>query len=159
MRGGVVAVLPGAGPADGRVLRREGDLLEVHAATPTMALWRTDTEAYRTGLSARPPRVYVACRPGAALGDRPRPFAVTASPYEAQDLADSGEEVVEPVPMPPGLVALVREFCDAHHVEEPFLKRRRDRARVDGAEDGVGDPRIRQAADVYRSPSGRRGAA
>ena len=34
----------------------------------------------------------------------------TASPYEAQDYTDSGEEIVEKVMMPPGLVAWVRDF-------------------------------------------------
>ena len=123
-----------------------------------LSLWRTDVEAYRHGLSARSPSVFVRLRPDPD-GGPPRPDAVTASPYEAQDWADSGEEAVEPVPMPPGLVALVRDFCDEHWREEPFLKRRRDRARIDGAEDGIGDARVRQAADVYRSPAGRRGAA
>ncbi|MDE0408553.1 MAG: DUF3305 domain-containing protein, partial [Alphaproteobacteria bacterium] len=35
---------------------------------------------------------------------------------------------------------------------EPFVKRQRDRRRVDLAEDGKGDPRIRQMSDVYRAP-------
>ena len=53
---------------------------------------------------------------------------VTASPYEAQDYADSGEEIVEKVPMTEGLIAFVQQFVDTHHVEEEFKKRRRDRA-------------------------------
>ena len=154
-----VAVIPGAGAADGRVLRREGEAVEILAATLTLALWRTDAEAYLAGLAARVPSVFVVLRPGATPGAAPAPALVTASPYEAQDYADSGEEIVEPVAMPPGLVALLRDFCEAHHEEERFVKRRRDRQRVDLAEDGVGDPRIRQPADVYRSPAGRRGAA
>ena len=82
--------------------------------------------------------------------------AVTASPYEAQDFCDTGEEIVEPVAIPAGLVAWMRDFVDRHHVEEEFHKRRRDRLRVDRVQDGIGDPRIRQTADVYRSPTGRR---
>ncbi len=78
---------------------------------------------------------------------------VTASPYEAQDHADTGEEIVEPVAMPPGLIAWVREFVERHHVDEAFVKRKRDRVRTDRTEDGRGDPRIRQAADVYRAPA------
>ena len=35
----VVAVLPGAGPANWRELRREGDAVEYHAATLTLDLW------------------------------------------------------------------------------------------------------------------------
>jgi hypothetical protein len=78
---------------------------------------------------------------------------VTASPFEAQDYCDTGEEIVERVPMPEGLIALIRDFISAHHVEEEFRKRRRDRVRVDVTEDGIGDARIPQAADVYRAPA------
>ena len=63
-----------------------------------------------------------------------------------------GEEVVEKVQMPDGVVAWVRDFVKAHHVEETFIKRKRDKKRVDLREDGKGDSRIRQAADVYRAP-------
>ena len=87
--------------------------------------------------------------------DRPAVLLVTASPYEAQDYADSGEEIVEKVPMPPGLVAWVRDFVERHHVEEEFVKRKRDRKRIDLVEDGVGDARIHQDADVYRAPKRR----
>ena len=154
-----VALLPGAGPASGRVLRREDEAVEIHAATLTLSLWRTDAEAYRVALSARAPSVFVVSRRGATPGAEPRPALVTASPYEAQDYADSGEEIVEPVTMTPGLAAWIRDFCDAHHEHEAFHKRRRDEERVDLQADGVGDARIRQAADVYRAPAARRGAA
>ncbi len=50
-------------------------------------------------------------------------------------------------------VALIRDFVEAHHEEEVFVKRRRDRHRTDRKEDGIGDARVRQTADVYRAPS------
>lgn len=154
-----VAVLPGAGPADWLEMRRDGDAVEYHAGTVEMELWRTDTEAYLVALSNDPPSVYVVMRksddPGA--GRELDLIGVTASPYEAQDHTDTGEEIVEPVPMPPGLIAWVREFVERHHVEEEFIKRRRDKKRVDLKEDGKGDPRIRQTSDVFRSPGGRKG--
>jgi hypothetical protein len=65
---------------------------------------------------------------------------------------DSGDGLIELVPMPEGLIAWIRNFVTAHHVDEPFIKRRRDRQRVDLIEDGKGDARIRQASDVYRAP-------
>jgi hypothetical protein len=55
--------------------------------------------------------------------------------------------------MPSGLVAWVREFALAHFKEEEFKKRRRDKRTVGEAEDGIGDPRIAQLTDVYRSPA------
>ncbi|MEC8196291.1 MAG: DUF3305 domain-containing protein, partial [Pseudomonadota bacterium] len=73
-----------------------------------------------------------------------------------QDYADSGEELLELVPMPEGLVAFLRDFVEEHHEEETFVKRRRDKKRIDLEEDGRGDARISQLTDVYRAPrSGR----
>lgn len=150
-----VAVLPGAGEADWKELRREGDAVEYHAATLTLELYRTDTEAYLQGLSAEVPAIYVVMR-DAEEGDAPLDITlVTASPFEAQDYADTGEEQVEKVPMPEGLIAWVRDFAEAHHEEEVFVKRKRDKKRIDLKEDGIGDARIRQVADVYRAPSRR----
>lgn len=150
-----VAVLPGAGEASWKELRREGDAVEYHAATLPLELYRTDTEAYLQGLSADMPAIYVIMRESDD-GDAPLEIAhVTASPFEAQDYADTGEEQVEKVPMPEGLIAWVRDFAEAHHAEEVFIKRKRDKKRIDLKEDGIGDARIRQEADVYRAP-GRR---
>lgn len=151
----VTAVLPGAGPADWRELRREGDAVEYYAGTAEFTLWRTDTEAYLVALSSEPPSVYVVMR---RTDDPARPdgmtlVRVTASAFEAQDHCDAGDDMVEAVPMPPGLIAFVREFVERHHVEEVFVKRRRKNARVDLVEDGKGDPRISQASDVYRAPT------
>ena len=151
-----VAVLPAAPPADWREMQRVGESSEYHAVTLPLELYRTDTEAYRTALSNDPPSVYVVMRPTAA-DDFPLEFVtVTASAFEAQDYQDSGEEIVEPVPMPEGLIAWVQAWIDKHHKEEKFVKRRRDRERVDKSEDGIGDARIRQVADVYRSPSSKK---
>ena len=155
----VAGVLPGAEDAEWRELRREADAVEFHAATVPMELWTSETEAYLTGLSARAPSVYVVMRE-AAGGDPERGIEIvlaTASPYEAQDYMDSGEEIVERVPMPEGLAAFVRDFAAEHHREEGFVKRVRDDARKKRAETGKGDPRIRQMSDVYRAPRGAGG--
>ena len=148
-----VAVLPGAGEANWKELRREGDTVEFHAATLPLELYRTDTEAYLHGLSAKEPSIYVVMRESETDNVPLDVVLVTASPYEAQDYADTGEELVEKVPMTAGLIAWIREYVEAHHVDEVFIKRRRDKKRVDIQEDGIGDARIRQTADVYRAPS------
>lgn len=150
-----VAVLPGAGPADWRELRREGDAVEYHAATVTLDLHHTQTDAYLDSLRTEVPAVYVVMRPvPAATGAMPYEVTlVTASPFEAQDYCDTGEEIVERMPMPEGLIALIRDFVAAHHVDEAFRKRRRDRVSVAQVQDGIGDARIPQVADVYRAPA------
>ncbi|UWQ89747.1 DUF3305 domain-containing protein [Aliisedimentitalea scapharcae] len=147
-----VAALPGAGSADWVLLRQDGDVSEFHAATHTMELHGADTESYLHGLHAQLPCLYVVMR---ATEDDQRPFdvvLVTASPYEAQDYCDSGEDVVEKIVMPEVVKAWVRDFVTRYHTEEVFKKRKRDKKDVTRVEDGVGDPRIKQLVDVYRSP-------
>lgn len=155
-----VAVLPGAPQADWRELRREGDVVEYHAATVTLELHRTLTEAYLNGISAKIPSVYVVMRAVPVGTDRSKPplevVLATASPYEAQDYADIDDDIVEKVPMPEGLVAWVRDFVEAHHEEEVFRKRRRDEVATVVSQDGIGDPRIPQLSDVYRAPANSR---
>ncbi|MFT7059184.1 MAG: hypothetical protein ACJASV_001691 [Pseudorhodobacter sp.] len=156
----VVAVLPGAAPAKWRELRREDEAVEYHATTLNLDLWSTDTEAYLVGLSAKTPSLVVVLReatdPSAAMPFEP--VIVTASPYEGQDYLDSGDGLIEAVPMPLGMIGWVRDFVQEHHVEEVFIKRKRDKQRVDMVEEGKGDARVRQLSDVYRAPRGSGGA-
>lgn len=151
-----VAVLPGAGPADWRELRRDGGAVEYHAGTLALELFRTDTESYMAALSNDPPCVYVVMNTSERPDRELDLLLVTASAFEAQDYCDSGEEIVEAVPMPAGLISWVREWIDFHHVEEKFVKRVRDKKRTDLVEDGIGDERVRQTADVYRSPGSKK---
>ena len=148
------AVLPGAGPASWREIREEGDVTEFHAGTLNITLYVSDTEAYAHELSTQTPSVYIVLRNPEHETDAPLDLVhVTVSPYEAQDYCDSGEELVEKVPMPPALLQWVADYVHRHHVEEPFVKRRRNKARTDRIQNGVGDPRIAQPTDVYRAPS------
>ncbi|WP_108857444.1 DUF3305 domain-containing protein [Aliiroseovarius pelagivivens] len=147
-----VDVLPGAKQADWRVLRQEGEITDYHAATPTLELHGADTEAYLHGLNAQSPSLYAVMR---ETEDDARPLELvllTASPYEAQDYADNGEDIIEKIAMPPAIQAWVSDFVDTHHREEVFKKRKRDKKDIGAVEDGVGDARISQMADVYRSP-------
>ena len=149
----VSGIFVGAGEAKSQVLREDGNVIEYHAATVPLELHGADTESYMVAISAQVPSIYVVMRDNP---DNNPPYDVilaTASAYEAQDYADSGEEIVEKVQMPEGLVAWVRDFVKAHHVEETFVKRKRDKKRVDLSEDGIGDVRIAQTGDVYRAPS------
>ena len=147
-----VAVLPGAGPANWHELRREGEIVEYHAATVPLELYRTDTEAYLTELSTKVPSIYVVMRENTCIESGLEVVLATASPFDGQDYADNGEDIVELVPMPPALMALVRAWVDKHHKEEKFIKRRRDKKHTDLVEDGIGDARVLQLTDVYRAP-------
>lgn len=153
-----VGVLPGAPAESWRLLRRDGDVTDYHAATRELTLHRSETEAYLTALADHPPSVYVIMR---ELPSEEAPFdvvLVTASPFEAQYYSDSAEEIIERVPISAGLIAWINDFIDAHHEEVPFVKRRRDKLSVDGSASGKGDARVNQLSDVYRAPRSQREA-
>lgn len=122
-----LSVIPGAPPLDGasRLLREGEGWAQFHAATVDLELHRSDTEGYRLNLSQEPPRLWVALRPDDS--GAPVPFFVTACAHEAEVYQVSGNELVETVPMPVEVLALVRDFVDQHHVDVPFEKRERKR--------------------------------
>ncbi|SLN72692.1 hypothetical protein ROJ8625_03868 [Roseivivax jejudonensis] len=153
-----IALLPGAGVADWRELRREGQTVDYHAATVPLTLYRGETEAYRVALSESRPCLFVILRKAPADAAMPwQVHLVTASPHEAALFETSGEEIVEKLEMPTALAGWVGNWIAAHHVEEPFVKRKRrpHRDRDHGAE----TPRAAQAGNVYRAPTADRHAA
>ena len=105
--------------AEGRTLFLAG-----HAE---VTLHPTDTTNYRDNLTSAAPSVWVVLREGAA----PSGLAlhlVTVDAGEAHVYADAGNDLLEALPMPPGLRAATEAFVAEHHVERRFQKRRRDRA-------------------------------
>ncbi len=127
---GVVPGAPALDPTDDWKLLRGGEgWKHYHCGTLTLSLFRKETEAYRLNLSQQPPSIFVVLREAEetdTIHDYVA-FLVTASPYEAQDYLDSGEDIVEAVPMPPDVIAFVQGYVDEHHVDEPFHKRKRNR--------------------------------
>lgn len=154
-RWSVVSVLPGAAPTEGRILSEDDatGAREIHAATLELNLHRAEVEGYRVSLSMTPPSVFVILRTAdnPDSGEPPTVHMVTASAYEAQDYTDGDEEIVEAVAAPPALTQWIAEFIEAHWKDEEFKKRRRDRYEPE-VQDGKGDARVRQIADVYRAP-------
>ena len=54
---------------------------------------------------------------------------MTADPAEGEGLhRRTAIDLVEAVPMPESVRAIVEAFVAEHHVEQPFVKRKRDRA-------------------------------
>ncbi|MCL4765229.1 MAG: DUF3305 domain-containing protein [Hyphomicrobiaceae bacterium] len=116
-----------------RELRRDETSVQYHAATLPLELHRKETPAYQVNLETGAPAVYVVLRndPGAASEWPVSVHLVTASPHDAQAYGESGIETIELVPMPGPLVELVREFVEVHHVEEPFVKRQRQKYAIE----------------------------
>ncbi len=117
-------------PEDANWLELHRDDRGVHylAGTLALALHRKETAAYRRNLAEKHPYVFVVLRadPGTA-DERPTLHLATASPDEVQAYGGSGTEIIEQVPMPEPLIALLERFVAAHHIEEPFIKRQRNR--------------------------------
>ncbi|RBP31880.1 uncharacterized protein DUF3305 [Marinobacter pelagius] len=150
-----VAVIPGAPDAFWKEMVRGGEVVDYHAGTVTMELFRADVEGYLVSLNMAVPSVWIIMDKD-VTSQSPSGWVVstvTASAHEALDSLDSGESIVEAVPIPESLAAWIKEFIDMHYIEEPFKKRRRDEVRVDRVEDAKGDPRIRQESDVFRAPA------
>lgn len=96
------------------------------AGNTALTLHRDATEAYRINLAGD--RVLYAVLRGDETGThRYELHMVTASPHEACDYLDSGEELVEAIPMPEPIAAWLQAFCERHHRERPFQKRQRDK--------------------------------
>ena len=140
-----VSVILGAPPlgAEWRELLRDADWTRYHAANLPLQLSRSETEAYILNLSQRPPRIFVVLRSAGAQAVQPyRPLLITASPNEAESYMSSGEEIVEGVPMPAPVIAWLEAFVARHHVERPFVKRKRKRGAPSATEERP-DARIR----------------
>jgi hypothetical protein len=136
-----VGVLPGASPIGEKKVLLSGDgWVHYHMATLPLELHRKETLAYKTNLNGEPPRLYIVLRESEDPHDEEdiKTFAVTASPFEAQDYMDAGDDIVEGVTMPDAVIAWVQAFCDRHHVDEPFKKRKR---KPYSPEDGGMSPR------------------
>lgn len=129
----VTSVLPGAAEIDnwlelGRGTDDNGDWVQYHAATLPLEIFRRETEGYKFNLTLEQPSIFVVLRNNEDEEDNEHdvsPFLVTACPYEAQDYLDSGEEIVDSVPMPLSVMAWLDEYIEYHYVEEPFKKRKR----------------------------------
>ena len=118
------AVLPEPAAAEaGTVL---GERL-VYAGAAEIEVNTTDTGYYRDNLESDAPQVWVVLRPrdGDALPEIAR---VTCDPNEGEGYAGAGWDIVNVVPMPAPIAAALAAFVAEHHVEQVFVKRKRDKA-------------------------------
>ena len=122
---GVLGGTPEAAPWT--MLEADDDRASFYAGAAEVALYRTETGHYRDNLNSARPSLWVSLRP---TGVEP-PFeivAVTADPAEGESFTQAGDDLVEAVPMPPAVRTIVEAFVAEHHVERPFVKRKRERA-------------------------------
>jgi hypothetical protein len=85
---------------------------------------------YRRNLTSSRPALYVILRrdrsePGVTL------LGATVDPGEIEVHADSGDDLIDALPLPRYLAAWLWDFVDRHYVERPLYRRQRDRVDPD----------------------------
>ena len=103
------------------------DTILFYAGEAVIELYRTETANYRSNLASGAPLLWVVLRPDVS-GHTYELLAVTADPAEGEAFTDAGNDLVGTVPMPAVVAKTIGDFVALHHIERPFLKRRRERA-------------------------------
>jgi len=108
-------------------LNDDGERASFYAGSAEIELYRTETANYRDNLRLETPLLWVILRPVEA--DPPYELAaVTADPAEGEAMTEAGANLVDTVAMPKPVQDVIAAFVAEHHVEEMFVKRKRDRA-------------------------------
>ena len=109
-------------------LSDDGERVDVFTpAPPQVELYRTETANYRDNLRFETPLLWIMLRPTEA--DPPYELAaVTADPAEGEAMTEAGANLVGTVAMPKAMQETIAAFVAEHHVEQVFVKRKRDRA-------------------------------
>lgn len=110
--------------AEGTLMADIGGVQTVYLGDHALTLYHGETAHYRTNLVAARPSVWVSMDGG-------RVHLVTPDPYEGEALAGDPDRLVEALAMPPEIQAVVAAFVAAHHVDEPFVKRKRRPASIE----------------------------
>lgn len=113
-----------------RETRRGEAATHYYVGRHTLELHAMETTAYRVNLANGVPSVYIVMREAGSSAAGAPPVniqLVTASPFDVQAYGQADGDVVGRVTMPEPLVALVQDFIATHHVEEPFIKRQRQK--------------------------------
>ncbi|WP_148207405.1 molybdenum cofactor guanylyltransferase MobA, DUF3305 domain-containing [Paramagnetospirillum magneticum] len=109
------------------LLRRDTGFEHYLAGGVKVVLHRSDITSYRYNLAGLEPRLYVVLR---HTGEADMPVKVvmaTIAPDEAQAMSESGEDMVDGVPLPRALFDWAMAFCACHPPDEPMRKRKRDK--------------------------------
>ncbi len=115
-----------------------GKATRYYAGSAELQLFSTYTANYADNLVTGAPQLWVVMR-----ADGPEPpieiVAVTADPAEGEAHTEAGNNIVETIPMPAEIAALLAEFTQSHHVERPMMKRKRHRWAGGGPDAAGGD--------------------
>jgi hypothetical protein len=125
---GVLAGVPDAAPWT--KLSDDGERATFYAGAADVELYRTETANYRDNLQLEVPLLWIVLR--SVDADPPYELAlVTADPSEGEAMTEAGANLVEAVAMPKPMQETIAAFVAQHHVEQVFVKRKRDRANLE----------------------------
>ena len=136
-------------------LHADSSELDLYMADIRIDLHHAEAEAYAENLQSSDPAIYVVLRRtedvdtdeeedsknGQACADV-RLFDVSLSPYNIQDYEDCGEDQIEKLPLQGPIAQFVESFVEQHFTPEVFVKRKRDKARIDADTQRGGDARL-----------------
>jgi hypothetical protein len=121
------AVLPEPPAVEpGAEIGRHGEDVLYYAGPTTLEAHTIETQFYRDNLASGAPKIWVVLRPQ-PTDALPEIIKVTCDPTEGEGYTETGWDTVNMVPMPEPIQAALIAFIDAHHVDQPFIKRKRDR--------------------------------
>ena len=133
--------------------RKKSNLKNYFFAEASIDLHRAEAEAYAENLQSSDPAIYIVLREGFYDDEIEESFEdddidvhlaeVSLSPYNIQDYEDSGEDIIKKVPLDGPISDLLEKFVEQHFKPEEFIKRKRDRAKIDENISRGGDQRLK----------------
>jgi hypothetical protein len=134
------AILPEPAAAEtGSPLGANGDGELIYGGAAVLEAHTIETGFYRDNMTSGAPRIWVVLRPQAD-GSQPAVVKVTCDPTEGEGYTETGWDIVNMVPMPEPIQLALADFIAAHHVEQPFIKRKRDRQDPEALAHGLKGP-------------------
>jgi hypothetical protein len=120
-----VSVLPGVPETEPWTkLTDDGEAATFYVGSAEIELFPSDTTQYRDNLNSGAPLLWVTLR--ATESEPPYKLgSVTADTAEGEAMTETGNDLVEAVPMPDEVADMVAQFVSEHHVERVFYKRKR----------------------------------
>jgi len=132
----------------------EQEGFSLYMADIQIDIHHAEAEAYAENMQSSDPSIYIVLRPtdhedqeDDANDDEQVDVMlveVSLSPYNIQDYEDCGEDQIIKLPLTGPMAEFVEEFVATFYQPEEFIKRKRDRARMDDLEKRGGDQRIKK---------------
>ena len=145
-----------------RQVKSGKESLSLFIAEASLDLHGAEAEAYADNLASAEPSIYAVFRKNEDDDDNSDEEVdihlaeISLSPYNIQDYEDCGEDQVEKLPLHGPIADFVKDFVDVHFKPEPFIKRKRDKARIERDQMRQADPRLKTQGNAFKIPSNKK---